>query len=265
MKPFYFGRSEKSLFGVYHPPLNDRRADCGVVLCCPLGHEYVYGHRAVRQLAIQLARAGFAALRFDYYGCGDSAGDAEEGSVARWVDDVETALEEMRSSGKVSKLYLIGARMGATLSALVGSRRSDLEGLVLWDPVVNGKNYVEELIARHQEWLDGSSLRGELPKPGDQNFEALGFPLSRALREGIERIDLLSTRRRPARHVLVVDSDEKSQALQLSNHLGDGNGHSEYRHVPAPRVWLRRGRGENALVPVEVLRSIVSWISRIAT
>src|SRR5437773_7734152 len=71
--PFYFGSPDKLLFGCYHEPSLERRRKCAVVVCQPVGHEYINSHRALRQLAARLCDAGFPVLRFDYYGCGDSS------------------------------------------------------------------------------------------------------------------------------------------------------------------------------------------------
>ncbi|MGH7830113.1 MAG: alpha/beta fold hydrolase [Candidatus Binatia bacterium] len=264
MKPFYFGSPEKSLFGIYHPPLTGHHPGHGVVLCHPLGHEYIYGHRAFRQLAIHLARAGFAVLRFDYYGCGDSAGASEEGSIHQWIDDIETALKELKECNKMSKLYLIGARIGATLAALVGDQRSDINGLALWDPVLNGTNYVRELLAQHEDWLRQAWVETAAPKKNDRHPEALGFPLTHPLQDSLEQINLLSMPLRSTGPVLVVESGEASAALGLSNHFTGADGCVEYRHSAAPQVWSRKRGGDNALVPSEVLQSITAWMSRIA-
>ena len=81
MEPFYFGKSPRALFGVYHPPKAGMTRKTGVVLCYPMGHEYVYSHRAFLRLAMLLSSAGFHVLRFDFYGCGDSEGDCKEGKI----------------------------------------------------------------------------------------------------------------------------------------------------------------------------------------
>lgn len=265
MKPFYFRNSGKSLFGIYHPPSSERALRCGVVICHPIGHEYIHGYRALRQLAHQLARAGFPVLRFDYYGCGDSAGDTVEGSLPQWIDDIRAAVKEVQSRGAVSKICLIGARMGATLSVLVGGERSDVETVVLWDPVVNGKRYLYDLIAQQQEWLDQRPTMIQPSGPQEQILEVLGFPINAALKEAIEQVDLLNLKVRPAKRVLTLESDKTHDGLQLSAHLKEAGTESEYQHISMPRVWLRRAVGDNVVVPTPILRAIVDWVSRVTT
>ena len=264
MNPFFFGDPEKSLFGIYHPPSSDRSRHCGIVICHPIGHEYILGYRALRQLSSQLARAGFAVLRFDYYGCGDSAGDAYGGSITRWTSNIEVAIEEIRCRGALSKICLVGARLGAALSLLIGSRHPDLEALVLWDPVVDGKNYMTRLAVQHQEWLNKGTAPTPLSQLSEQTLEVLGFPISPALKQSIEQIDLKSVGRPLVKHVLTLESDKSFSGNQLHDHLAAVGTDSEYQYIPTPRAWLRKNGGENVVVPRDMLQAIVGWLAKIA-
>jgi pimeloyl-ACP methyl ester carboxylesterase len=265
VKPFYFGNSQKPLFGIYHPPAVERSRSYGIVLSCPIGHEYLYAYRAFRQLAIQLARSGFPVLRFDYYGCGDSAGESDEGNVNQWKDDVSRAIDELKDASKLSKMCLVGGRLGATLSVLVGGQRDDLEGIVLWDPIVNGKEYVQELTRCHQNWLDEQTLKPTFVEGSNQQSEVLGFPLTSALRDGLENVDLLAMRRCPAKYVLIVEGNNSADACRLGNHLKKCGAYLDYQNIASSQIWLRKRGGDNALVPAHLLRTIVSWFCRIAT
>ena len=158
--PFYFGVQGRQLFGCFHEPSRKGIRTGSVLICQPVGHEYINSHRALRQLATRLAEAGFPVLRFDYYGCGDSCGDAREGSIARWLEDISTAVAALQMRAGRSPLYVVGLRLGGTLAALGGIQRDDLAGLILWDPVMNGNNYFQELISLQKEML---RFR---PKPG---------------------------------------------------------------------------------------------------
>ena len=62
MNPFFFGTSEKQLFGVYHPPELREVSNAAVVLCPAFGHEYIAAHNSIHSLAAQLSRAGFHTL-----------------------------------------------------------------------------------------------------------------------------------------------------------------------------------------------------------
>jgi len=144
------GTAQRRLFAIHEPaaPTPQTRA---AVLCQPLGPEYTYAHRAMRQLALRLTMAGYHTLRFDYYGTGDSAGPDTEVVTADCERDVESALEALADIAGVSRLTMIGLRMGANIAADVAvRRRGDIEKLVLWDPIV----------------CDGlSALAGALPHP----------------------------------------------------------------------------------------------------
>lgn len=263
MRPFYFGTSQKALLGIHHPPLAKRPRACGVVLCHPMGQEYIHCHRAFRQLAIHLAQAGFDVLRFDFYGCGDSAGDGDQGNIDQWLADIGTAISEIKDAAGLTKAFLVGARLGATLAALAGTQRSDLRGVVLWEPIVDGKAYVEELLRMHQKWL-----RDTLPKPGPSggnsgDHEILGFPLTHALRGGLEKIDLSALKQRPAKNVFIIESDRESATLPLRNRLDSLDVHTDYQYVAAPKIWTREGDFNGVLVPMQIVQAIVSWTSNV--
>src|SRR5947209_7243554 len=90
--PFYFESQGQSLFAWLHCPEQALHASHGVVLCPPIGHEQVHAHRSLRHLADALAEMGFAVLRFDYHGTGDSAGsDEDPDRVATWLANVRDA------------------------------------------------------------------------------------------------------------------------------------------------------------------------------
>src|SRR5215831_1771331 len=61
-------------FGWLYEPLAplSENVKTGIVLCGPLGHEALWLHQTMRSLTDRLAARGFAVLRFDYAGTGDS-------------------------------------------------------------------------------------------------------------------------------------------------------------------------------------------------
>ncbi len=259
MNPIYFGTSEKPLFGTYYLPQSNSPRSTGIVLCYPMGQEYLWMHRAYRQLSTLFTRAGFHVLRFDYYGCGDSGGNSDQGDIDQWLDDISTAIEEMKDSSGVTKVTLVGFRLGATLSVMAGEERNDVDSIALWDPVVNGNDYIRELMKMHGEWMENN-----LPDPNafyqnNGNLEIMGFPLTSRLQSGLEKIDLLNIDKEIANQIYFVESGKTKTNGQLSEHLKSLTKTFDYRHIPGSKKWVESTGLDPLAVPNEILQSIVSW------
>jgi pimeloyl-ACP methyl ester carboxylesterase len=253
----YFGSSERRLYGVYHPA-GTARLSRGVVLCYPFGREYLRAHRAVRELANELSRSGFHGLRFDYFGCGDSEGEASEGTVEEWVSNVGTAVEELEEATGSRELSAAGLRLGATLAALstAAPRARRLRSLALWDPIVVGARYLEELEALQRSWaLDHPGFSAT--KDSSEAPEILGFPLTPGLRNALEGIDLRNLRL-PAERILIVTGGEDRDAAELAEALAR-DGEVTRAVVPSSQFWLRQEGIDHAVVPTETVRAISSW------
>lgn len=220
-------------------------------------------HRAYRQLAMLLSRAGFHVLRFDYYGCGDSGGESEESTINQWLEDISTAIEEIKDSSGLTKVSLVGFRLGATLSALAGGMRTDIDSLVLWDPVVNGKDYLEELMNMHQEWRENNLPDPSFSSDDNGNLEIMGFPMTNRLRNDIEKTDLLEIDKRIANEICLIESS-KSTNKDLSNRLKETTDRLDTRHIPGSKEWVKSAGLDPFSVPNEILNLIVSWLTEVS-
>ena len=109
-------------------------------------------HWAFRRLSELLVSEGCHVLRFDYFGTGDSAGNCEEARLLNWVDDICTAYLELKEISGAREITLVGLRFGAVLAAKASVKNIKVKELILWDPVVNGKDYINGL-KRMQEKL----------------------------------------------------------------------------------------------------------------
>jgi pimeloyl-ACP methyl ester carboxylesterase len=255
--PFYFRLSDKPLFGCYHEPAPGRLRQCGVLVCQPVGHEYVNSHRALRQLAVRLSEAGFPVLRFDYYGCGDSSGNTEDASMLQWMQDVSAALSELRGHSGLFQVCVVGLRLGGTLATLVAAERRGIESMVLWDPVVDGRRYLEELRS-----LQKDMLRFRPKQRCDQkasfHTEILGFPFSRHLITEIESVNLMRIARKFTRNMLIVQTSPLNSDKRSGDCLGSSATNFECQRVEAPQIWLPAEDG-SLLVPAQVLQAVVTW------
>lgn len=246
--PHYFGPADQRLFGCYHASAAAAPATVGALLCQPTGHEYMACYRTVRQTAVRLAQAGLPALRFDFYGSGDSAGESSDGSPSRWLRDVALAAGELQSRHPAGTA-LVGLRLGATLALeyLQDAKSIEARALVLWDPVVDGKAYVAELTALQAD-------RGESAADG----EVLGFPFTDRLRGELERLNLLEVQRTAPR-VLIIETVASAGTRTLAERLGALGAAVEHRVMAGTALWHEPNK---ASVPASIIQSIVAWVRR---
>lgn len=265
MEHFYYGPVDRRLFGCYHPPASGRSQGCGVVLCYPMGHEYILFHRTFRQLALRLAREGFPVLRFDYYGCGDSGGDWEAGTLRQWLADISLAIAETKDRSRVSRISLLGLRLGGTLALMVGAGRRDVESMVLWDPVYDGTAYLEELKALQSEMIRDSHVVRRRDETGEAPDERLGFALSSSLQSEIAEISLRTMRDKPAERILIIESHPSIGQAPLVASLRGLKADVDSISTPNRALWRWEEDMGRVLMPQQIVESIVAWVARAHT
>jgi alpha-beta hydrolase superfamily lysophospholipase len=172
-------------FGWLHAPQGNAGSDVAVLICTGLIQDALLAYGSLRVLADELADAGYAALRFDYPGTGDSCDEASErdGHWVAWQRSVDDAANWLRATTGASRLVLVGLRLGSTLATLAASRRDDIAGLLLFEPVLSGRNYVRQL------FLEAEMLSGIRPVKGD-NLYLREFRFTPATLEQIGEVDL---------------------------------------------------------------------------
>ena len=159
--PYYFGESGKALYGVYHPPISQRPRHQAVLLCYPTGREYYMAHRAFQQLAVLMQKAGLHVFRFDYFGTGDSAGNLSQATAGQWGNDVVAAAEELQHTSGTTNLSVVAMRLGALLAATAPFADNDIRHLVMWDPVIRGRDYVQNLVNESMDLLGAGNSRSK--------------------------------------------------------------------------------------------------------
>ena len=267
MIAFLFGSPERPLLGLFHPASDSPRDDRAVLLCNPFGQEAVRGHRMYRVLSERLARSGIAVLRFDYHATGDSPGTDEQGDLAGWVLDVRMAMRELALRSGVAHIVCVGSRLGAALAVRAGSGLAELRRLVLWDPIVQGPEYLELLRRKHVEALESSfslvdpAWRAQLA--GDAmsfHDEAMGFGISPALRQQIRELGTDSLPLPPGVEVRVVAHPDDAAVNDWVAMLG-GRGVG-VRHLPLEESfdWTAEEDRNSPLVPAAGLSRLMMAI-----
>jgi amino acid adenylation domain-containing protein len=187
--PILFGDTSQ-LYGALFEPDPQIAGTTAVLLCGPIGHELSRAHFVLTRTAKLLASQGIAALRMDYFGCGDSEGDARAASGARWQHDIRHAIAELRVRSGASRIVVLGVRLGAALAALAAPELL----VVAWDPVLTGSQYLEELRLLDKAYRAGTSptrrLRELAHELSSENVHATRLTNRdlRSIRVGAERI-----------------------------------------------------------------------------
>jgi uncharacterized protein len=265
MKPLkpdhlFFGESPQSLFGCYHPPSMERECSHSILLCYPFGHEYIRVHRVFRRLAINLASNGFHVFRFDYFGTGDSSGDPEQARLRQWIENIYKASEQLQLRSKLSRVCLVGLRLGATMAVMAAKELPEMDALVLWEPVVNGSEYLRELAIeqyRFEESTLGCKIEIKCDSRNSIPNEILGFPISPLLLDDLRQVDLMTipVHAKDIHVVLGTDTPEVNAYCEL---LGDGKRQISKDVINDQTIWIEEPY--KSVVPVHTLNSIVNWI-----
>jgi amino acid adenylation domain-containing protein len=255
--PKYFRIGEKQLFSCYHQPKTSDSRNIAVLLCYPIGQEYIKSHRAFVQLAIRIANCGFPVMRFDYFGTGDSAGNYEEISIDQLRIDVSDAIVELKSRSNKQLICLAGLRFGATLAAAVATDRADIDSLILWEPIISGKHHIDKLKISHANMLKYSYVDDKLASPE----ELLGYPVNFSLLDDISKINLIDSYKIPIRNILLLKSTSDSEIDMFKKQIGNSPTKFDYLESICPDVWAEEVFKQ--LVPSRLLDSVVSWIKRV--
>jgi pimeloyl-ACP methyl ester carboxylesterase len=256
VQPFFFEGTGGSLYGCLHQPEEPARPR-GFVICPPFGHEYLQFHRALRLLGNLLAEAGFAVMRFDLHGCGDSSGEPSSWSLDRWFTDTAEAIDEFRRRTGIQDVGLIGLRLGGAIATRVAAARPDVERLILWDPVFDGRAYVSELRALQDAMLAYAHV---IPDAAGSRDEVLGYPLPPEFVADLEGIDLVrNIDRRPAEYVLLVETHDAVPQEPVRKFLGSYRSKLANARIPNPHLWEWVEDFGKVHVPRKVLDAIVRW------
>jgi pimeloyl-ACP methyl ester carboxylesterase len=257
MQVFHFGESHEPLFGTYHPPEIERKPSSAVLLCNPFGEEAIRAHRVFRVLAARLAREGAHVLRFDYFGTGDSSGDSDAGTPARWERDVRRAHDELMRRSQAAQVMWAGLRYGANLALAASARPVKLSRLILWDPLLTGRDYLAELHESHDAYMHWELERWR-PDPSVP-AQALGWPITAELRAALERLDLSQPRFTSARHVIAILSSPNPHAERIAAHLAEAQT-TDVRVVQSQSPWNSDEALNSTLVPGEIVAAIVDAV-----
>jgi pimeloyl-ACP methyl ester carboxylesterase len=214
--PRLFPSRDAELFGVYHAPGGASLRNDGVVLCYPGPQEYAQVHWAYQKLAKMLSAAGLHVLRFDYSSTGDSHGASADASLAQWSDDISSAASELRDVADIRRVSVVGMRLGGALALRAVANGLKVKNVVLWDPVVSGRDYLRSLDAAEDLRLGLLFFPESKQRVED---ELMGYPFPARMRSETESVDLLTEPVGRVERALLVGARFSGAQLALQRRL----------------------------------------------
>jgi alpha-beta hydrolase superfamily lysophospholipase len=259
----WIGSPERPMFSWLDLPDDDSVVGAAV-LFPTIGLEAEYAARAMRDLAHRLAASGWAVLRVDYPGIGDSCGTWTDANlVADWRRSVREAIGYARDLG-TPRVAVIGLRLGATLAAAELATGTGVDDLVLWDPCATGKAFIREQRAlwafRRNQAIEWGTLRegeewgsGEAAEPG--SFEAPGVMLSAQTVSDLQALAIGPGDRELASRELVLTREGRKVDRALAQRQGQAR--VEFSEISGQDVLL----DAQAICPERTLERILLWLS----
>jgi len=230
-----------------------------VVICPPLGHEYINAHRTLRHLADQCAAVGEPALRVDYDGTGNSAGvDEDPGRLDAWQGSVREAMALLQRQSGCKEIGLVGLRIGATLATLAACQQA-VSCLVLWAPCIRGQAYVREMKAL--QLTGGAQLQKPAASaPGD--IEAGGFVYAAQTTEALRGLNLAAMAPRAGR-ILVGSRDDLIENAALDSAWSQAGPKVEKFSFSGYQEMM--AEPHHTRVPHAAIGDITSWLASVAS
>ena len=208
--PLYFDRESLRLFGVLHEP-DGEGGRTPFVFCHPFGEEKLWAHRVFVTFARELVSRGHTVLRFDRAGNGDSQGEFSASSVQSGLADLDAAIDLVRAKTQARRVSLLGLRLGGSLACRAAASRPDVEALILWAPIVEGKRYLQEVLRINltmqmavygEVRQDREALSQVFRSGGTVNVE--GYEISPSMADELEALNLVDEAVPQADHTLIV-------------------------------------------------------------
>jgi pimeloyl-ACP methyl ester carboxylesterase len=160
----------------------------------------------------------------------------------------------------IEAVAVLGVRLGARVAWRLATQRADVHTAILWDPIIDGRAYVAELIESQRD-VDRRSLAPRARQAATSGeVHVNGFPLTVAMRRDIEALQLpeFATETRAA--VTLFFSEEASGGALLSDTLRSAGTSVQVEVMPGQTPWGDEVAIGSSSVPIRVVTRLVETL-----
>lgn len=157
-----------------------------LILC----HGFTGSKEEIHMMFVKFCRIlesmGWASLRFDFSGTGDSDGDFSDMTFGSELSEANAILDYAKSLPEIDpdRIALLGQSMGgAVVSALAGKRPDDVSALVLWAGAGELKDAILQV-------FEASNIKGSFD--GSQDIDCYGYCTGKAFLRELQTLDVFA-------------------------------------------------------------------------
>lgn len=132
-KPVTFTRDHLQLIGMLHLPQNEKKIHSGIMMLHGFTGHKAESHFLFTKMAREFAHAGFACLRFDFAGSGDSEGDFKNMTILSELEDAKAALNFFMDQPEINmnRIGVLGLSLGGCVAAILAGETPGIRSLIL--------------------------------------------------------------------------------------------------------------------------------------
>jgi exosortase A-associated hydrolase 2 len=166
------------IFTVEHHP-QESNPEKAYIFVHPFAEEKLWSHRVYVTTARAFCAKGIFVARFDFRGHGDSDGDFLDSSLENHLSDINRVIEHVKSAcPTVRSIGVLGLRLGGAIAAITAQNRTDVDEMILWDPVLSGDRYMQDIL--RSNLASQMAVKGKVEVTRDDLIEQmkLGKPIN---------------------------------------------------------------------------------------